>query len=269
MKARCFACDAMVQADDTDGVEDAFVVHGRQSHDWSCYPEKAIRTYARNDAEARERLTGATERLEEIGRVSIRPVTGDQVADWLYLFGHEAFAGDPSLASCYCLGPHRPPTKEEPERPWREARAEVIARLRSGRTLGYLAYVDGKAAGWVNASLRAEYLLFRDVNPDGPAPESVIGVSCFVVAPPFRRHGIATMLLDHVISEGATRGVAWIEGYPHHEPVEGDGGHFRGTRSMYLARGFEAVEVREHETVFRRRLDTSVRPTSQSPGVSS
>jgi GNAT superfamily N-acetyltransferase len=254
MQTRCFACDAVIEAPDAEGVANAFVAHGKESHDWASYPEQAIRNYARNDAEARQRLTGDTERLPDIGEVSMHALTEDRLDDWLRFFDHEAFADDPSFASCYCLGPHRPPTEEEPERPWRENRREVLARLRNGSTFGYLAYVEGRVAGWVNASLRSEYGLFGDVDPNGPAPESVIGVSCFVVAPPFRRHGIAAALLDRVVADGAARGASWIEGYPHHEPADSDGGRFRGTPSLYLARGFQAVEVREHETVFRRRV---------------
>jgi GNAT superfamily N-acetyltransferase len=234
-----------------DAVADAFVVHARQQHKWP-YPEEAIRNYARNYAEATERLSADTQRLSEIGDVSVHPATGERVKDWLAFFDRDAFAGNPDWASCYCLGPNVPATPEQPARPWREARATTAGRLRQGTTFGYLAYVDGRPAGWVNASRRADYGLFRSVDPDGPAPASVIGVSCFVVASPYRRHGIASALLDRVIVDAAERGAAWVEGYPHTKPEESDAGHFRGTRAMYEARGFAPIETGKNYTVMRR-----------------
>ena len=128
---------------------------------------------------------------------------------------------------------------------------QMAGRLRCGSTFGYLAYVGGRPAGWVNASRRSDYGLYRDVDPHGPEPSSVIAVSCFVIAPPFRRHGIAAALLDRVIADAAGRGAAWIEGYPHNRPEESDAAHFRGPRSMYDARGFVPVTVRERDTVVR------------------
>ena len=183
--------------------------------------------------------------------MAVHPVTEDRVGDWLRFFDHDGFSGNPGWASCYCLEPHVPATPERPERPWRETRTTTAERLRGGRTFGYLAYVDGRPAGWVNASLRSDYGLYRLVDPDGPEPPSVIGVSCFVIAPPFRRHGIASALLDRVIADASARGASWIEGYPHNAPEQSDAGHFRGARSMYDARGFEPIEVREHDTVVR------------------
>ena len=144
-----------------------------------------------------------------------------------------------------------PATPVLPERPWRETRAAMVKRLQGGGTFGYLAYAGGRPAGWVNASVRSEYGLFRLVDPEGPEASSVIGVSCFVIAPPFRRHGIASALLDRVIADASTRGASWVEGYPHNAPETSDAGRFRGARSMYDARGFEAIEVREHDTVMR------------------
>jgi hypothetical protein len=55
-----------------------------------------------------------------------------------------------------------------------------------------------------------------------------------------------------VIADAPGRGASWIEGYPHNTPKANDAGHFRGPRSMYEARGFQQVEVREHFTVMRR-----------------
>jgi hypothetical protein len=83
----------------------------------------------------------------------------------------------------------------------------------------------------------------------------VIGVSCFVIAPPFRRHGIASALLDRVIADASGRGATWIEAYPLNKPEQSDAGHFRGPRSMYDARGFEPIKVREHDTVLQPSID--------------
>jgi hypothetical protein len=65
----------------------------------------SIRNYARNYADATKRLTGSTERLSEIGEVAVHRVTDDRIDDWLRFFDHDAFAGNPDWASCYCLEP--------------------------------------------------------------------------------------------------------------------------------------------------------------------
>lgn len=247
----CFAGDARVEGETIETVAERFVAHARESHDWP-YPEEALRTYAVNYAEANARLTGDTERLDSIGEIVAHPVTEDRIDDWLGFFDHDAFAGNPGWASCYCLEPHLPTSDEEPERPWRTVRSSMIRRLADGSTFGYLAYVDGRPAGWVNASLRSEYGKYRSVDPAGPDPASVVGVSCFIIAPPYRRHGLAGVLLDRVIEDASDRGAGWVEGYPSNDPEEGDSGHYRGPRSLYDVRGFEPIERRAHDTVMRR-----------------
>lgn len=257
MKAKCFGCTTVIDGDDADAVVRGFLAHARDTHSWA-YPEEALQNYARNCAEAEERLTGGTVRLPEIAAIAVHPVTADRVNDWLTFFDRDGFAGNPDWASCYCLEPNVPATPDLPERAWRDARATTARRLCDGMTSGYLAYVDRHVAGWVNASFRSHLGLFRRVDPDGPASQSVIGVSCFVVAPPFRRHGVASTLLDRVIADAASRGASWVEAYPHNEPEAGDAGHFRGPRSMYEARGFQLVERLERFSVVRLPVGSSV-----------
>lgn len=255
MWMECFGGDVRIEGDDAETVAARFVAHANESHDWP-YPEEALRNYATNYAEANVRLTGDTERLNDIGEVTIHPVTEDRIDDWTGFFDHDAFAGNPDWASCYCLEPHLPATEEDPERPWRDVRGEMVKRLGTGGTYGYLAYVDGTTAGWVNASPRSDYGMYRLVDPDGPDPASVIGVSCFIIAPPYRRHGIAAKLLDRVIADAADRGADWIEGYPYNDPESSDPGHYRGPKHIYDSRGFEPIEQREKDTVMRRSAAT-------------
>jgi len=254
MQVSCFECEAPVEAGTIEALADAFVAHGQTAHSWS-YPEHAVRRYAVNYAQAVERLTGPTERLASLGSVTAEAVTGAGVDQWLRFFDHDAFAGNPSWASCYCLEPHEPNSAEDPERLWTVSRSRVAERLRTGTTQGYLARVGRQTAGWVNASFRSSYGLFRELGENGT---NVIGLACFVVAPPYRRHGVASRLLDAVIADAAGRGALWLEAYPHNEPEATDAGHFRGPRSMFESRGFEVAEVRERYTVMRRAVVEAV-----------
>lgn len=240
-----------LEAEGVKTICDLFVAHGQSEHDWS-YPEQAVRNYAQNFAEVAERQTGGTERLTEIGEIIVHPVTEERLDDWLQFFDHEAFADNPEEGSCYCLFPHVPESEDELERPWTAKRAAMIERFRTRGTYGYLAYVDGNPAGWVNASIRSDYGLYKSVDPDGPEPSSVIGVSCFVIAPPFRDHGVASRLLDRVIEDAPSRGASWVEGYPRNEISEPFAANlYRGPKSMYNTRGFEPIETRERNTFVR------------------
>lgn len=253
MEFDCFECGKAIKASELDGLGDVFLAHARSEHDWP-YPDQAIRNYA----EATQRLTGGSERLPSIETPIVHPVTRDRVDDWLSFFDHDAFVGMPEWADCYCLEPHvrEPDGGEDTEVPhWRANREAMVERLTAGGAFGYLAYVGDRPVGWVNASKRSDYTLYRSVDPSGPSPEGVIGVSCFIVAPPYRRHEVASVLLDRVIQDAPTRGARWIEAYPFNEERDTDAGNFRGLRSMYDQRGFCQIEVRERDTVVRRRVD--------------
>lgn len=227
---------------------DAFVLHADTDHDWD-YPEESIRNYAQNVGEATIRLTGPTERLDEIGPIEIHKVDESRTADWLQLFDHDGFVDNPDWASCYCLDPHQDTDDAEPL--WTESRAAMVERLKDRSTEGYLAYVDGRPAGWVNASKRSDSPKYGDVDPNGPTPDSAISVSCFVVAPPYRRHGVAEALLDRVLEDASQR-ATWIEAYPKSHIADTDASNFRGTMAMYTARGFSPIETHSNYVVVRR-----------------
>lgn len=250
----CDACGARVEGEGLEAFGDAYIAHVRAGHpDW-LYPDQGIRNYA----EATQRLTGSKQRLETIGEVTVHPVDEGRMDDWLAFFDCDAFAGNPAWAACYCSEPHlleRGMSPEDAElRPWRENRRIMTGLLRSGRSFGYLAYAGDRPAGWVNASKREACALYRLGKGAEPGDDDVVSISCFVIAPPYRRHGLATILLRRVIADAPSRGVTWIEAYPFNEPSDEDANNFRGTRAMFEAHSFEPVEVRERDTVMRMRV---------------
>ena len=148
----CEWCGAVVEGTDLDTFADAFLAHVRSVHSDFPYPDQAVRNYA----EATQRLTGGTERLDTIGAVTVERVDRERIDDWLDFFDHDATAGTPQFGACYCSEPHvldpKVPPADQPPRTTRENRDTMIALLEQGRSFGYLAYVDAKPAAWVNAS---------------------------------------------------------------------------------------------------------------------
>lgn len=237
----CDMCGAPVEAPDLAGYGDAFLAHVRDAHPDLPFPDTAVRGYGQGLA----RTTGSTERLEVIGEVTVHPVTEDRITDWLDLFDHRVMAGTPQNASCYCLESHELGSGDEiPYGDWEARRAAMVERLRTGATVGYLAYVDGTAAGWVNASLRRDYSIFRRGDD---ADGDTIGVACFAIAPPYRGHRVAAALLARVIDDARARGAAAVEAYP----MLGDEPTFRGAPGLYDDAGFTPVKVRQRDTVVR------------------
>ena len=106
----------------------------------------------------------------------------------------------------------------------------------------------------MNASQRSEYAALPLGADAQPSDGDVIGISCFIVAPPYRRHGLAEALLDRVIADAPAAASRWIEAYPIDAAGADAAGNFRGPRSMYDDRGFEPVEQRAFDTVVRRRV---------------
>jgi GNAT superfamily N-acetyltransferase len=245
----CDMCGETVTGEDLDGFGRAGVVHVHAAHPDLPYGDLAVRNFFEGEA----RATGGTERLDTVGAVEIHPVTEDRIDDWLDFFDHHAMVGLPQNSACYCLEPHElsPKAPPAPFRHWRERRAIMIERLRAGTTFGYLAYVDGRPAGWVNASRRADCSLYRRGDE---VDATTVAVSCFAVAPPYRGHGLARRLLDRVVADASGRGAGGVEAYPGNDSPPIEHLRFRGGRRMYESAGFTEIKVRTFDTVVRRPL---------------
>ena len=233
------------------GDEDELVAASKAHFDVA-HPQFGVtETMARNYVAASLRETGPTERLDAIGTVEVERVEGGRIGDVLRFFDTDAFADNPGWAACYCMFHHVMHEGQEAwsRRPWQDNRSGLEERLGTGTTTAYVATVDGRVAGWVNASPRPAY---PEHDEDGDA--TVGAVVCFVVAPPYRGHGVARRLLDAAVAGFRASGTTVIEAYPPAQPRDAAQA-YRGTVALFEEAGFEPVRHEEDGTVVvRKRL---------------
>jgi len=156
--------------------------------------------------------------------LTIKPLTPELAADYFDFFENRAFTDD-SPYRCYCQVYQM--TKAQMTAsckmievdgldPGCASRKIAEQQIMFGALRGYLAFVDGLAIGWCNANDRAN---FPSECRDGerfyaPAEKREKAVVCFEIAPDFRGKGIATSLLQRVVSDAIIEGYTAVVGFP-------------------------------------------------------
>jgi ribosomal protein S18 acetylase RimI-like enzyme len=242
-KFDCF-CGTTIEADDLDSLIAPARAHMNEAHGFGLTDANT-----RDYFEAEDRLSPVRPRLDEIGEVEIHAATPDRLEDVLHFFDYDGFAGKAEWAACYCMAHHI----GEGGPDWCRAnnRALLVQQIADGTTTGFLAYADANVAAWVNASPRSAFVHYagRDEHPD----DEVGSIVCFVVSPPYRRHGLAQKLLETACSSFVERGLKVAEAYPNAQPSD-DASAYHGPLSMYLDAGFAKVGELQHLTVVQKPL---------------
>jgi len=196
-------------------------------------------------------------RLPVIGEVEIHDVTPDRLADYQAFFDHDAFRDYPVWQSCYCMETHRTQTEEEEEWAARTAadnKRDMSAMISEGKVTGLLAYADGKPVGWCNYGETTRLSgVMKKLGLSAADHDGVGSVACFVIAAPYRGHGVAARLLDSAIDRLRQRGVRAVEAYPQRSE-ESAQANYRGPLSMFLHAGFEPYRETERNLIVRKTL---------------
>jgi GNAT superfamily N-acetyltransferase len=131
---------------------------------------------------------------------------------------------------------------------WEERTPEQNRELREslfdrGEYDGYLIYADGKPAGWCQVGPRDR--LEKLVRQFALSPDAGIwAITCFLIAPEYRRAGLSRHLLDGVVRDLTSRGVARVEAFPKRGGLDA-GDLWTGPEELYREAGFTVI--RDHE----------------------
>jgi GNAT superfamily N-acetyltransferase len=226
-------CQAVIAAEDTESLIAPVKKHFDVEH-----PDYLVTTAnVRNTLESEDRAIGPTERLDSTGPIEVVPITPLSADHVGRFFDVDAFPDNPWWGACYCMFFPRGGRQNENwgEEPWQDNRRDQLARIRTGKTTGMLAYAGGKMVGWCNATARSEFPSLATGEDGG-----VASVVCFVISPPYRRHGVATALLEGVVSTYRERGFERLEAYPVRDATDVRKS-FHGTVDLFADAGFTIV----------------------------
>jgi len=227
------------------------------SHVDAEHPQVEISPRRRSDALDAIRRTGGWDgqRLPldaDVEIVRLRPELRD---DYLRFFDSEAFADNPTWASCYCVSyTLNTPPADFDERTAAENRAQRAAQIERGEASGVLAYAGGKVVGWCHAAPRTALPLL-DGTPGFEAEDAATtgAIVCYVIAPAYRGQGLARRLLDSACELLRERGLRRVDAYPP-AAAGTDAGSYHGRLGMYIDAGFERVRDAGRYVVVRKAL---------------
>jgi GNAT superfamily N-acetyltransferase len=191
--------------------------------------------------------------------IEIKRISPDLLDDWLYFFDNVAFCNDDEWSGCYCMCYHW--TKElADKKSWNCSYADkpfnrecAIDFIKKGKMQGYLAFADGKVAGWCNANDKDAYdnVNFRPPRDETENGKKVKCVVCFCISPECRGKGVATSLLKQVCIDAKAQGYDMVEGYPfEHDENKG----YHGPVAMYEKLGFVIHKKLYGCVIYRKEL---------------
>jgi GNAT superfamily N-acetyltransferase len=138
--------------------------------------------------------------------LSFRPVTGDNVADFVALF--EARGGP---KHCWCMvWRGSPAEKREQGGPLKKA--QMLKRIEAGVPVGLLGYEGDTPRVWVSIAPRATHIKLG--GPEAETGENIWSLTCMFVPRPLRGEGIAHHLIAAAVDHARAGGATLVEAYP-------------------------------------------------------
>ena len=191
-------------------------------------------------------------------KIVILPISPDRLDDFLAFFENSIPESEWGYR-CYCAAfcGEENCSEEGMEKP-EVRKAAAVRYIRGGTLRGYLAYADRQVIGWCSANDRnacrkcfgVKWIVGTQLAETEKKGKSVF---CFEIAPEIRGRGVASMLLDRVISDAAKEGYAFVEAYPA-KKADDETENYAGPAALYEKAGFSEVGETENCTIMRKNL---------------
>jgi len=183
----------------------------------------------------------------------VRDVTPDLIPEYHRFFDEEAFRDYPVWQDCYCIETMIE-DDDDAERTREDNRRDMTALIGRGGITALLAFVDDRPVGWCNYGETTRLAgVAKRFKLDAADHDRVGSIGCFVIAAPYRGHGVASALLDTAIDRLRAKGLRAVEAYPSRTDSS-DQGNYRGPLDMYRRAGFDTYRELERYLIVRKDL---------------
>ena len=183
--------------------------------------------------------------------VVVRPATAARWKDVESLFGEKG-----ACAGCWCMWFRK--TRSEFARDGGPGNKRSLrALVESGAPSGLIAYAGREPVGWCAVAPRGDYSGLQRSRLFQPLDDlPVWSVTCFFVARPWRRRGVAVAMLDAAVELARKKKAKAIEGYAvvTKDKKSPEAFIYHGTEGSFLKAGFEVVKRPAKGRAYMRKM---------------
>ena len=191
--------------------------------------------------------------------IIVKPLNPKIIEEFLNFFDNVAFTDNPEWSGCYCQFYHFPGSIKEWGETTKEQKRKASEKLiLEEKMKGFLAYVNNQPVGWCNVNNKEAYSSIPyEEESEEIMKDKIASVVCFVIAPSYRKKGVARFILQKAIINLREKGFKWLESYPRKGELS-DAHSYHGPISLYTSEGFFVFNETEDSMILRRNLTVDI-----------